>query len=67
MVQPSDHEIDRLLATPVGRRTLLLGGVRRALGLSSLLTMGCVGTLAAAMSGCVRAPGTARDQFIYIS
>ncbi len=67
MVLPSDHEIDRLLATPVGRRTLLLGSVRRALGLSSLLTMGSVGTLAAAVSGCVRAPGTARDQFIYIS
>ncbi len=67
MVLPSDHEIDRLLATPVGRRTLLLGSVRRALGLSSLLTMGSVGTLATVMSGCVRAPGTARDQFIYIS
>jgi predicted Zn-dependent protease len=26
-----------------------------------------MGTLAAAVSGCVRAPGTARDQFIYIS
>ena len=67
MAQPSDHEIDRLLSTPVGRRTLLLGGVRRAMGLSCLLTAGAMGTVAAAVSGCVRAPGTARDQFIYIS
>lgn len=67
MVQPSDHEIDRLLSAPVARRTLLLGGVRRAMGLSCLLTAGSMATLAAAVSGCVRAPGTARDQFIYIS
>lgn len=67
MVQPSDHEIDRLLSMPVHRRALLLGGVRKAMGLSCLLTTGSVGTLAAAVSGCVRAPGTARDQFIYIS
>ncbi|MDH4153836.1 MAG: M48 family metalloprotease [Nitrospira sp.] len=67
MVQPSDHEIDRLLETPVPRRTLLLGGVRTAAGLSWLLTAGSMGSLAAAVSGCVRAPGTARDQFIYIS
>ncbi|MBL8036490.1 M48 family metallopeptidase [Nitrospira sp. CMX1] len=67
MAQPSDHEINRLFSVPMDRRTLLRGVVRRAAELSCLLTIGSMGAVASAVSGCVRAPGTARDQFIYIS
>lgn len=67
MAQLSDHETNRLFSLPIDRRTLICGGVRRAVGLSCLLVTGSMGVLAAAVSGCVRAPGTARDQFIYIS
>ncbi len=47
--------------TPIGRRELLALGARRALAL-------CAGwSLASALAGCVRAPGTAREQLIFIS
>jgi metalloendopeptidase OMA1, mitochondrial len=67
MLQPADREIDTLSSRPIGRRALLLRGAREVIGLSCLLRMGTAGGLAATLAGCVRAPGTARDQFIYIS
>lgn len=67
MTQSADQEINRLFSMPVDRRALLLRGVRGMLGLAWLLSLGTAGGLVATLGGCVRAPGTARDQFIYIS
>lgn len=67
MTQSADQEINRLFSTPVDRRALLLRGAREAFGLAWLLGFGATGGLVATLGGCVRAPGTARDQFIYIS
>lgn len=49
---------------PVGRRTALYLGAEGAL--ATLGALGWFGSLAS-LTGCVRAPGTARDQLIFIS
>src|SRR5689334_11462663 len=67
MTQPADQEIDPLRSHSIERRAFLLRGVRRMLGLACLVRMGTLGGVVSALGGCVRAPGTARDQFIYIS
>lgn len=67
MTQPADQEIDRLFSIPVDRRALLVHGARRMLGWACLLGLGTAGGMVSTLGGCVRAPGTARDQFIYIS
>ena len=61
MTQSQQDSFGRLLSLPVGRRTVLALGVRGALGACA-----AVGFLEA-LSGCYRAPGTARDQLIFIS
>ena len=61
MTQSQHDSFDRLLSLPIGRRTVLALGVRGALGACA-----AVGFLEA-LSGCYRAPGTARDQLIFIS
>jgi predicted Zn-dependent protease len=66
MAQPSDQDFNKLFSTPLDRRAFLLRGARGTLGLAGLLSLGTVGAMAT-LGGCVRAPGTARDQFIYIS
>lgn len=54
----------QFFSTSVGRRTALYLGARGALGIvGALATAGLLGSL----SACVRAPGTARDQLIFIS
>ncbi|MDK2745473.1 MAG: M48 family metallopeptidase [Nitrospira sp. BO4] len=67
MAQHEGQETDIVFSRSIGRRALILHGVRGILGLSCLLRMGAAGGLFSALAGCVRAPGTARDQFIYIS
>ena len=67
MTQPADQKIDQLFSTPVDRRALLLRGARGMLRMACLLSLGTAGGVVATLGGCVRAPGTARDQFIYIS
>lgn len=67
MTQPADQKLHPLFSESVERRTLLLQGARRMLGLACLLGMGAAGGVVSTLGGCVRAPGTARDQFIYIS
>ncbi len=67
MGQETDQKIDTLFSTLIGRRALLQGGARGLAGLSWLFSMATVGGLLSTLTGCVRAPGTARDQFIYIS
>ena len=49
------------LESPVGRREVLRLGVRTALGIVA------AGGLLPYMAGCYRAPGTGRDQLIFIS
>jgi len=49
---------------PVGRRTVLYLGAQGAL--AALAALGWFGSLGS-LTGCVRAPGTARDQLIFIS
>lgn len=66
MTQPVDQKINSLLSKPIDRRDLLLRGARETLRLACLMSLGA-GSVASTLGGCVRAPGTARDQFIYIS
>ena len=69
---PDDKIVDptrlsRLLESPVGRRAILAWGVRGTLGLYAALGTGAVAGLLGSLSGCYRAPGTARDQLIFFS
>ncbi|OQW33646.1 MAG: peptidase M48 [Nitrospira sp. SG-bin1] len=64
---PVDLKPNLLFSKPVERRAVLVHGVRGMLGLTCLLGLGTAGGMMATLEGCVRAPGTARDQFIYIS
>jgi metalloendopeptidase OMA1, mitochondrial len=52
---------ERLLAMPLGRRAVLSAGMRAA------LMAWLAGGAASWLAGCYRAPGTARDQLIFIS
>jgi len=61
MNQSRSDLYDRLLSLPVGRRTVLYLGMRSAINVCA--AVGLFETL----SGCYRAPGTARDQLIFIS
>ncbi|HEU4504274.1 MAG TPA: hypothetical protein VFR79_05545, partial [Nitrospira sp.] len=54
--------LSQVLESPVGRRAILAWGVRGAIGLYAALGTGAVTGLLGALSGCYRAPGTARDQ-----
>lgn len=71
-LRPTPHRTDaapwaQVLATPVGRRAALYLGARGALGLWTALGAGAALGLFESLAGCVRAPGTARDQLIFIS
>ena len=63
----SDHQIEQVLATPMGRRSVLALGARAAYSLCVTLGVGAMLGLVQSLAGCQRAPGTAREQFIYIS
>ena len=62
-----NHSIETLLRTPLGRRAALALGARAAYFLSTTLGLGAATGLLQSMVGCQRAPGTAREQFIYLS
>ena len=65
---PSDpHSIETLLKTPMGRRAALALGARAASRLATTMGLGAAAGLLQSLGGCQRAPGTARDQFIYLS
>ena len=66
-VSPHADTWDRLAATPIGRRAALCLGARGAFGLWTALGAGAAFGLFESLTGCVRAPGTARDQLIFIS
>lgn len=59
--------LPQVWATPVGRRAMLAWGARGALGLWTALGTGSALAVLSALSGCYRAPGTARDQLIFFS
>lgn len=63
----SNHSIESLLTTRVGRRAVLAWGGRAAYVLATTLGLGATAGLLQLVAGCQRAPGTARDQFIYFS
>jgi predicted Zn-dependent protease len=67
MSYPTNREIIKFFATPVGRRAALYLGTRGVAGLCTALGTGAALSLFQALTGCVRAPGTARDQLIFIS
>ena len=57
----------QILATPIGRRAMLALGARGAMSLCAALGSGAALSLFGSLSGCYRAPGTARDQVIFFS
>lgn len=59
--------IDRALATPIGRRAMLALGTQGAMSLCTALGVGAAMSLFGSLTGCYRAPGTARDQVIFFS
>ncbi|HEY6084310.1 MAG TPA: hypothetical protein VIU63_02875, partial [Nitrospira sp.] len=61
------ESIERALAAPIGRRAVLALGVKSATGLCAALGVGTAFTLFSSLTGCYRAPGTARDQLIFFS
>lgn len=61
MNQSLNNSMTQFLATLVGRRTIFYLGVRGVLGLLA------GGGLLSSFLGCYKAPGTARDQVIFIS
>lgn len=63
----SSEAIERALATPVGRRAALVLGARGVMGICTALGVGTAMGLFSSLSGCYRAPGTARDQLIFFS
>lgn len=62
-----DESIERALAARIGRRAVLALGMRSAMGLYAALGLGAASGLVGSLSGCYRAPGTARDQLIFFS
>src|SRR5215475_2413142 len=67
MNQSPDRTIGKFLATPIGRRGILALGAHGAMSLCTALGAGAALSLFGSLSGCYRAPGTARDQVIFFS
>ena len=67
MIQSPDHKIGKFLATPIGRRAVLALGAQGAVSLYTALGVGAALSLFGSLTGCYRAPGTARDQLIFFS
>jgi predicted Zn-dependent protease len=63
----SNHAIETMLGTRLGRRAVLALGARAAYLLTTTLGLGVATGLLQSLAGCQRAPGTAREQFIYFS
>ncbi len=61
------QSIDRALATPIGRRAMLALGAQGSMSLCAALGVGAAMSLFGSLTGCYRAPGTARDQVIFFS
>ena len=57
--------METILSSPLGRRAVLALGARAAYVLTTTLGLGAATGLLQSLAGCQRAPGTAREQFIY--
>ena len=67
-MSPLNHELgDQLLTAPVSRRTALRLAARGAFAFWAVLAAGTTVPWMSSLAGCRRAPGTARDQLIFIS
>lgn len=62
-----EYENDHVWETLLGRRALLALAARCLGGLYAAAALGGIYGLLQGMTGCVRAPGTARDQLIFVS
>jgi metalloendopeptidase OMA1, mitochondrial len=67
MVQSPDCTIADFSATPIGRRAILALGARGVMSLCAAIGAGATIGLFGSLTGCYRAPGTARDQVIFFS
>ncbi len=67
MAQPSHDTMRQFLNAPIGRRGMLALGAHGVMGLCTALGAGAAVSLFGSLSGCYRAPGTARDQVIFFS
>ncbi|HSL03529.1 MAG TPA: M48 family metallopeptidase [Nitrospiraceae bacterium] len=67
MTQSSHDTMSQFFNAPIGRRALLALGAQGAMGLYTALGAGMALSLFGSMTGCYRAPGTARDQVIFFS
>src|SRR2546426_11853965 len=67
MIQSPEHKIGEFLAAPIGRRAVLALGAQGAVSLYTALGVGAALSLFGSLTGCYRAPGTARDQLIFFS
>jgi predicted Zn-dependent protease len=67
MTQSADRAMGNVFATAVGRRAMLALGAQGAVGLCAALGIGTAMSLFGSLTGCYRAPGTARDQVIFFS
>jgi predicted Zn-dependent protease len=67
MIHSPDHKIDKFFAAPIGRRAMLALGAQGAMSLCTALGVGAALSLFGSLTGCYRAPGTARDQVIFFS
>ncbi len=63
----SDAAVARALTTSVSRRAALMLGARGVLGMCTVLGAGAALGFLGSLTGCYRAPGTARDQLIFFS
>lgn len=63
----TDHDITQFLGTLVGRRALLALGARGVAGIYAAVGACSAIGLLSSLTGCYRAPGTARDQLIFFS
>ncbi|MBI5855146.1 MAG: M48 family metallopeptidase [Nitrospirae bacterium] len=67
MSQSTNQQINKFFATPVGRRAAIALGLKSAFGIWTALGAASALSMFSSLTGCYRAPGTARDQLIFIS
>ena len=67
MTQSQNDTLSQFFATPIGRRAMLVLGAHGAMSLCTTLGVGAALSLFGSLTGCYRAPGTARDQLIFFS
>lgn len=67
MTQSQNDTMSQFFSTPIGRRAMLALGAQGAMSLCTAIGVGAALSLFGSLTGCYRAPGTARDQVIFFS